>query len=280
MKDSKTIEPAFGTTTAFGAFKNTLTGGVVPKNDFHTTKETSKASPFASLGSKSIFASVAPADSSAPASSSKHVGDFKDLAKSTDASSFSNLLSAKHDNDSAVDKLSAESLNAPVEIFTGEENETTIFRGRANLKIYDTVEQTWKQRGVGPFHLNISRGEGNCSARLVMRSTGTLGLLLNAAVFGEMKVQLVQSRTLIIGAILNGRIVSYAIKFESESMAQDAQLYIEQAKDSSQLENLLDQEQVFNELEHFEKQTPVKRSSSSSDHSHSSPPTEDEYGDD
>jgi hypothetical protein len=47
---------------------------------------------------------------------------------------------------------------------------------------------------------------------IVMRNSGTLALLMNVLVFPTMSIRLVQDRTIIIGAIEHGKIVSYALR--------------------------------------------------------------------
>ncbi|KAF2188573.1 hypothetical protein K469DRAFT_703167 [Zopfia rhizophila CBS 207.26] len=64
------------------------------------------------------------------------------------------------------------------EVETGEEGEDTIWSGRA--KLY-TFNGGWKERGVGPFKLNVSKEEPK-KARFVSRADGTHRVLLNAAV--------------------------------------------------------------------------------------------------
>ena len=66
------------------------------------------------------------------------------------------------------------------EVKTGEENETPIFTSLAKLfeLPLDKISEGWKERGVGPLHLNRSI-EDPSQIRLVMRSHGILRVILN-----------------------------------------------------------------------------------------------------
>jgi hypothetical protein len=59
------------------------------------------------------------------------------------------------------------SLQQLANIPTGEEDETTVFRSRGQLKVYDSAGKEWRQRGAGQLRLNM-RGQPptDLSARL------------------------------------------------------------------------------------------------------------------
>lgn len=72
----------------------------------------------------------------------------------------------------------------------GEEDEQVMFSSDSTLFEYDSSEQKWRERGKGGFKLNVDK----CGqARLLMRQSGNLRLLLNAKVFAGMSVQLMQN---------------------------------------------------------------------------------------
>lgn len=66
------------------------------------------------------------------------------------------------------------------EVKTGEENEQSIFSATAKLfeMSLDKISEGWKERGVGPLHLNRSL-EDPLQIRIVMRSHGLLRVILN-----------------------------------------------------------------------------------------------------
>ncbi|KAK9868227.1 hypothetical protein WJX84_008039 [Apatococcus fuscideae] len=63
----------------------------------------------------------------------------------------------------------------------GEEDESNKFHGDG--KLYQFVDQQWRERGSGDLRLNVA---ASGQARLVMRQRGNLKLLLNANLFPEM----------------------------------------------------------------------------------------------
>ncbi|AGO11713.1 AaceriADL060Wp [[Ashbya] aceris (nom. inval.)] len=70
---------------------------------------------------------------------------------------------------------------------TGEEAEDSLYQ--ANVKLYQLVSITegWKERGVGPVHVNKDRATGR--ARLVMRSRGLLKVILNLPLVKGFSIQ-------------------------------------------------------------------------------------------
>jgi Ran-binding protein 3 len=89
-------------------------------------------------------------------------------------------------------------------VMTGEEDETTIFKCNARAFHFDKDAKAWKERGRGVLKLNrttpsvdgfglASDDEGETKApakksgRLIMRTDGTLVVILNAAIYEGMK---------------------------------------------------------------------------------------------
>jgi Ran-binding protein 3 len=93
---------------------------------------------------------------------------------------------------------------------TGEEGEKTLFSCRAKIFEFESSEKAWKERGVGLLKLNATGlddtsdlwakvPDGDDSdgsegtrpqkrARLIMRSDGSLRVVLNVALYKDMKV--------------------------------------------------------------------------------------------
>ena len=81
---------------------------------------------------------------------------------------------------------------------TGEEDEHSIFTGRAKLYAYQPAKGAWAERGVGPIKLNQklasaaptdgSSAGPDTEARLVMRAAATHKVILNAQIFKAMKI--------------------------------------------------------------------------------------------
>lgn len=68
-----------------------------------------------------------------------------------------------------------------ISVETGEEDEDTLWTGRAKLYSFENQGKSWKERGVGTLKLNATKGSPR-KARFVLRADGTHRLILNNAV--------------------------------------------------------------------------------------------------
>eukprot|EP00803_Ostreobium_quekettii_P009994 evm.model.scf_2719.1 EVM.evm.TU.scf_2719.1 scf_2719:886-3085(-) len=85
---------------------------------------------------------------------------------------------------------SAESkLPGQVKVVTGEEDENTVFAAKGIL--YQIEGQTWKETCRGELRLNARRDDQG-PARLVMRQKATLRVCLNASLYPQMPVSLME----------------------------------------------------------------------------------------
>lgn len=73
-----------------------------------------------------------------------------------------------------------------VEVITGEENESNVLQ--MNCKLYAWVNSSWQERGRGILRLN-DWDAGKIQSRLVIRTQGTLTVMLNTKVWAEMSVE-------------------------------------------------------------------------------------------
>ncbi|KAF2731677.1 hypothetical protein EJ04DRAFT_566684 [Polyplosphaeria fusca] len=100
-------------------------------------------------------------------------------------------------DDSADDEQKDRRVSEPERRFqvqereTGEEGEDTRWSGRAKLYTLDKDKKQWKEAGVGPFKLNVTK-DSPMKARFLLRADGTQRLVLNAPVtktlrFGDEK---------------------------------------------------------------------------------------------
>ncbi|CAK9438220.1 uncharacterized protein LODBEIA_P24790 [Lodderomyces beijingensis] len=117
----------------------------------------------------------------------------------------------------------------PVEQTTGEENESSLFTSNAKLFELDLskISEGWKERGVGPLHLNQSKDEAK-SVRLVMRSQGLLRVILNYKIAKETEILRGLEASLAPGKYLRlnsvnaeGRPVQFLIKFANEKLRDE-----------------------------------------------------------
>ncbi|RKP30414.1 PH domain-like protein, partial [Metschnikowia bicuspidata] len=112
------------------------------------------------------------------------------------------------------------------EVKTGEENETPIFTSLAKLfeLPLDKISEGWKERGVGPLHLNRSI-EDPSQIRLVMRSHGILRVILNykitpkTVLINGLDASLSPGKFLRINSIsTSGAPLQYLLKFSDQTI--------------------------------------------------------------
>ncbi|XP_076063013.1 ran-binding protein 3 isoform X2 [Oratosquilla oratoria] len=74
-----------------------------------------------------------------------------------------------------------------VEVITGEESESNVLQ--MNCKLYAWVLGTWQERGRGILRLNDWGEAEELHSRLVVRTQGTLTVMLNTKIWAEMSVE-------------------------------------------------------------------------------------------
>ena len=86
-----------------------------------------------------------------------------------------------------------------VDVVTGEEEESNVLQANVKLYIFESEKKNWVERGRGTLRLNDdpSSTPGHLRSRLVMRTVGTLRIVLNTKLFPNMKCEKVSgSRSL------------------------------------------------------------------------------------
>ncbi|XP_060567985.1 ran-binding protein 3-like isoform X2 [Ruditapes philippinarum] len=78
-----------------------------------------------------------------------------------------------------------------VEVVTGEENESNVLQTNGKLFVFDGDTQNWIERGRGLLRLNDMRCESSQTfqSRLLMRTQGSLRLILNTKIWPGMTVE-------------------------------------------------------------------------------------------
>lgn len=84
-----------------------------------------------------------------------------------------------------------------VEAYTGEEDEKNVLQ--IQCKLYQYEQQQWKERGAGMLHLNDSNSD-NFQSRLVMRTNGSMRVVLNTKVWAQMSVDKASKKSIRISA--------------------------------------------------------------------------------
>ncbi|KAG8197007.1 hypothetical protein JTE90_004280 [Oedothorax gibbosus] len=113
-----------------------------------------------------------------------------------------------------------------VTVVTGEEEESNVLQINCKLFAYDKVGMNWQERGRGLLRLNDKDCRGTLNSRVVMRTTGSLRVVLNTKVWAGMSVEHPSKKTV--------RLTAYD--------PQGVKLYLvmAQPKDAEQLFHALD----------------------------------------
>jgi Ran-binding protein 3 len=93
-----------------------------------------------------------------------------------------------------------------VKLVTGEENEVNVMQIGAKLHVFEKSNSTWMERGRGLLRLNDVRAVGGCDSsseekspagsRIVMRTTGSLRVILNTPLYSGMLLERPTDKTI------------------------------------------------------------------------------------
>lgn len=84
---------------------------------------------------------------------------------------------------------------------TGEESESTLFSGNGVLFEWSDASKQWRERGRGEVRVNIHTSSGQ--GRIVMRQKGNLRVLLNANLWPDMALTLMDGKAGVTFACVN-----------------------------------------------------------------------------
>ncbi|KAL9950337.1 hypothetical protein ACROYT_G042824 [Oculina patagonica] len=93
---------------------------------------------------------------------------------------------------------------AKVAVVTGEEEERNVLQSNCRLFVFDTVTHSWREKGRGVLRLNDmcqSMTEGIFQSRLVMRTQGSLRVVLNTKLWPSMTLEKGNEKSLRITAM-------------------------------------------------------------------------------
>ncbi|ESO94472.1 hypothetical protein LOTGIDRAFT_118001, partial [Lottia gigantea] len=91
-----------------------------------------------------------------------------------------------------------------VEVVTGEEEESNVLHATAKLYLFDSDNQTWIEKGQGLCRLNDMTASESDSfqSRLIMRTQGSLRVILNTPIWCGMTVERASPKSVRISAIV------------------------------------------------------------------------------
>uniref|UniRef100_A0A0L0NVM3 RanBD1 domain-containing protein n=1 Tax=Candidozyma auris TaxID=498019 RepID=A0A0L0NVM3_CANAR len=212
---SKDTTPAFGSK---GSFANAFKKSTAKPDVFASSEERSTTGVFGSnllFGSKSKFGNA-----------------FQQaLRKPSFLDSPEPQANAEDSVDDSRPKLSQQYKQVDLEekeITTGEENEESVYS--AKVKVFEldlaNIKEGWKERGVGPLHLNKSKLDPK-EVRIVMRSQGLLRVVLNYKITPEtellkgLEASLSPGKFLRLNSVNDGKVVQYLLKFANEATREE-----------------------------------------------------------
>ena len=84
-----------------------------------------------------------------------------------------------------------------VDVVTGEEEESNVLQANVKMYLFDTEKRNWTERGRGVLRLNDDpvSTPGHLKSRLVMRTVGSLRVVLNTKLWPNMICEKVESFT-------------------------------------------------------------------------------------
>jgi len=100
-----------------------------------------------------------------------------------------------------------------VDVVTGEEEESNVLQANVKLYIFESEKKNWVERGRGSLRLNDdpSSTPGHLRSRLVMRTVGTLRIVLNTKLFPNMKCEKANEKNVRISALEENEIKVFLI---------------------------------------------------------------------
>ncbi|KAL4658854.1 ran-binding protein 3-like [Arapaima gigas] len=115
-----------------------------------------------------------------------------------------NVIESLEESAAAYTKATAKKcLLEKVEVITGEESESNVLQIQCKLFVFDKMSQSWVERGRGLLRLNdmASTEDGTLQSRLVMRTQGSLRLILNTKLWAQMQIDKASEKSVRITAM-------------------------------------------------------------------------------
>uniref|UniRef100_A0A8C9SCP2 Ran-binding protein 3 n=1 Tax=Scleropages formosus TaxID=113540 RepID=A0A8C9SCP2_SCLFO len=115
-----------------------------------------------------------------------------------------NVAESLEESAAAYTKATAKKcLLEKVEVITGEESESNVLQIQCKLFVFDKTSQSWVERGRGLLRLNdmASTDDGTLQSRLVMRTQGSLRLILNTKLWAQMQIDKASEKSIRITAM-------------------------------------------------------------------------------
>ncbi|XP_061096561.1 ran-binding protein 3a isoform X2 [Conger conger] len=148
-----------------------------------------------------------PKCSDSPVEGSKETPDVpapEPPSQDTTTEKANNVAESLEESAAAYTKATAKRcLLEKVEVITGEESESNVLQIQCKLFVFDKTSQSWVERGRGLLRLNdmASTDDGTLQSRLVMRTQGSLRLILNTKLWAQMQIEKASEKSIRITAM-------------------------------------------------------------------------------
>ncbi|XP_055514311.1 ran-binding protein 3-like isoform X1 [Leucoraja erinacea] len=131
-------------------------------------------------------------------------GSASETSQETTPEKVNNVTESLEESAAAYTKATAKKcLLKKVEVITGEEAESNVLQMQCKLFVFDKTSQSWVERGRGLLRLNdmASGDDGALQSRLVMRTQGSLRLILNTKLWAQMQIDKASEKSIRITAM-------------------------------------------------------------------------------
>jgi len=100
-----------------------------------------------------------------------------------------------------------------VDVVTGEETESNVLQANVKLYIFDSDKKNWIERGRGSLRLNDDPSStlGHLRSRLVMRTVGSLRVVLNTKLFPNMICEKANEKNVRISAMEDNEVKIFLV---------------------------------------------------------------------
>uniref|UniRef100_A0A4W4HDQ0 Ran-binding protein 3 n=1 Tax=Electrophorus electricus TaxID=8005 RepID=A0A4W4HDQ0_ELEEL len=212
IKERAKVEENSTVSDSKDSTQNSQTGSTNYFLQYIGTSSTLNATNNTDKGAKFVFGqNMSERVLTPPKSSESTAEGTRDTASSSEPSSqettpekIPNVTESLEESAAAYTKATAKKcILEKVEVRTGEEAESNVLQMQCKLFVFDKPAQSWVERGRGLLRLNdmASTDDGTLRSRLVMRTQGSLRLILNTKLWAQMQVDKASEKSVRITAM-------------------------------------------------------------------------------
>uniref|UniRef100_A0ABM5ELE7 Ran-binding protein 3 isoform X1 n=2 Tax=Pogona vitticeps TaxID=103695 RepID=A0ABM5ELE7_9SAUR len=176
------------------------------ENSTHSAEASGNKFVFGQNMSERVLSPPKSSDAGTDSNKENAAGDSGSESSSQEATpeKANNISESLAESAAAYTKATARKcLLEKVEVITGEEAESNVLQIQCKLFVFDKNSQSWVERGRGLLRLNdmASTDDGTLQSRLVMRTQGSLRLILNTKLWAQMQIDKASEKSIRITAM-------------------------------------------------------------------------------